>query len=484
MGNQTPSVDWQRRTIALIGDEDLLKQNPIGDTDVDEQRIPVSLVGDYSVERVKMEVGLEELSNVPVPSTSSILSFNGSEYFWDSMISGFTFSINGDSGSSSLSAGGTLSIIGGDAISTVGSNPSTITINFDGSLNDLSDVTISSPTSNQAILYNGSEFVNGDLSGLFSASNGIVKDGSNFKLGGNPLIENTLIETNTFEFTIDDTQTNKSYMGVSKSVDLDFADNGVYLASAHGTSNTKALITSYIAGNPFNEAATFMGVENTGSTIEAYVAVTEDNVIILSDYDNVLASNQAGATFNSTDARIYKSFNAIDARMVANPQTGSDGTYMEIENLALDEVVGMGIFIDSDAGAERPQPYIRTRGVDIATAKRGQRLLLENANTGEVDWRYGRSISVTGTTTVSVEYDLIVVSDPVGGGYTVTIPDANTCEGKMLVISRLTDGGGVITINPENASLIAESLNISIAESSGLTVISDGTNWLRAGQWV
>lgn len=44
-----PSVDWLRRTSPLNGNEDLLRQNPVGDASSSpkEERIPVDLIKDY-----------------------------------------------------------------------------------------------------------------------------------------------------------------------------------------------------------------------------------------------------------------------------------------------------------------------------------------------------------------------------------------------------------------------------------------------------
>lgn len=47
-----PSQDWPRRTIPLAGNEDLLKQNPTGDTSPQEERIPTSLISDFTISQI------------------------------------------------------------------------------------------------------------------------------------------------------------------------------------------------------------------------------------------------------------------------------------------------------------------------------------------------------------------------------------------------------------------------------------------------
>lgn len=44
-----PSVDWPRRIDTLTGNEDLLKQNPVEDLSPQEERIPTSLIADYTL---------------------------------------------------------------------------------------------------------------------------------------------------------------------------------------------------------------------------------------------------------------------------------------------------------------------------------------------------------------------------------------------------------------------------------------------------
>lgn len=51
---QIPSLDWPRRTSPLVGVEDLLKQNPSTDTAPQEERVPVNLVSDFTIEQISL----------------------------------------------------------------------------------------------------------------------------------------------------------------------------------------------------------------------------------------------------------------------------------------------------------------------------------------------------------------------------------------------------------------------------------------------
>jgi hypothetical protein len=484
MPNQIPSLDWPRRTAALTGLEDLLKQNPLDDSyDPQEERIPTELLGDYVIVRVTEEVGLEELANVPVPTSPSILSFDGDEYVWDSVISGFTVDIVGDSGSETLSAGGSLSIVGGDGITTAVTNPTTVSINLDAVLNDLNDVTITSPSIKDILFWNGSMWVNGAITNLISANNGIYFNSSEIRLGTNALVETTEIDTDGFDFTVNDNQTNSAYMGVIDAIPLNFAENGGYLGASHVASNTNSYVSAYVAGAPFNKTSAILYTEDTANSTSSYFSANEDNALIVAAYDGSTPTNQSGAIFAEENAKIYKSYSGSTAEVIADGETGREGVTLKIDIPTSGDTIEMGLLIDSSQGDNIPQAYIRSRNIDGSLGVNGQRLILQDDSTGEAEWGYGSIETVTGATTVDVATDLVVISDPVGGGYTVTIPDAADCPAKRMTLSRLS-GGGSITINPVGASLIAESLNITIAASSGLTIVSDGTNWLRAGIWV
>lgn len=51
---QIPSLDWPRRTSPLVGVEDLLKQNPSTDTAPQEERVPVNLISDFTIDQISL----------------------------------------------------------------------------------------------------------------------------------------------------------------------------------------------------------------------------------------------------------------------------------------------------------------------------------------------------------------------------------------------------------------------------------------------
>jgi hypothetical protein len=210
---QIPSVDWPRRISPIIGNEDLLKQNPVTDDFPQEERIPVSLIGDYTISRIspintgnfgvgtfavklndtlffrrvgsgsnKVNVGLNDgtividvnpinianeisltdISNVTPPtSPNHFLKWNGS-YFEFSPVSSKTLFIY----MPQQQVGPQLKVFNdGDAIGFVGfngitaqfspnvsSNFKSVDIIFTGGLPNLSDVNISGPVPDGYVL--------------------------------------------------------------------------------------------------------------------------------------------------------------------------------------------------------------------------------------------------------------------------------------------------------------------------------------------
>jgi len=204
---QIPSVDWPRRTNPLNGSEDLLKQNPVTDAFPQEERVPVSLISNFTISNLsftnvgsgigtfdfkngssidmrsfaagsnKVSVGLSNktllldvnvnniasaltitsLSGVTAPTTSNqFLMWDGGGYVFTSSPFSFNVTANNPPSSLNISNGSTLSIISSTPIvSTIAS--SSVVLSFNGGLNVLNDVVLTGSTPNGYVLgYNSS----------------------------------------------------------------------------------------------------------------------------------------------------------------------------------------------------------------------------------------------------------------------------------------------------------------------------------------
>lgn len=192
---QIPSLDWPRRTNPLSGVEDLLKQNPLTDSAPQEERIPVSLVSDFTINNItpfnagtgigvfhfknggdfqfrninplsnKLSVGLNgatiemdvdalnvaaaisltDISGISAPSAANqYLMWNGTGYEFN-VLSPFGFILQ-DTLNQDIPVGNaaTIKLNGVSPIrvfKNIG-NPNQIDFRFNGGLDDLNDVTV------------------------------------------------------------------------------------------------------------------------------------------------------------------------------------------------------------------------------------------------------------------------------------------------------------------------------------------------------
>ena len=191
---QIPSVDWPRRSAPLVGTEDLLKQNPISDAYPQEERVPTSLISDYTISQllftnvgsgigvydfknlgqvdfrsiaaasnkigislssrtiridanptnIAAEISLTDLSDIVSPSNpSEYLMWDGSNFVFNA-INPYALTVTDYlSQVISLNSGDNLNIYGNAPIYVQKQTPNTLTVIFDGTLSDLQDVSIS-----------------------------------------------------------------------------------------------------------------------------------------------------------------------------------------------------------------------------------------------------------------------------------------------------------------------------------------------------
>lgn len=200
---QIPSLDWPRRTNALTGSEDLLKQNPLSDSFPQEERLPVSLVSTYTLSQLSFvnvgtgigvfdfknngqvdlrkidnasnkvtlalsnktlfldvnstniasEISITDLNGIPSPTASNqYLMWNGSSYEFNSL-SPYALTIENELGQQvNLSSGDTLTLFGTPPIGISKNGSSRFDISLNAGLNHLNDVTISGPVPNNWVL--------------------------------------------------------------------------------------------------------------------------------------------------------------------------------------------------------------------------------------------------------------------------------------------------------------------------------------------
>lgn len=175
---QIPSIDWPRRTLPLIGTEDLLKQNPSSDPSPQEERIPTSLIADYTIDQLTM-------SSVGTGTSIVYGRFTNDLQFRSIAAASSRVSV------SLLS-------------NTVEIDANAVQIANSISLSDIGDV-INSPTTGYFLQYNGSSWITAPVLDEFYISDGTtteVVDGVNqtITFTGTPNIYISVGASNTVGF--------------------------------------------------------------------------------------------------------------------------------------------------------------------------------------------------------------------------------------------------------------------------------------------
>lgn len=90
---------------------------------------------------------------------------------------------------------------------------------------------------------------------------------------------------------------------------------------------------------------------------------------------------------------------------------------------------------------------------------------------------------VTKTTTyTALVQDDVIKADTSGGAWTLTLPDATTCRGKVLYIKKVSSDANSLTIDPNGSQTIdGMTTRVLIVQYDFMAVVSDGSNWQIIG---
>ncbi len=152
---QIPSQDWPRRSTPLIGTEDLLKQNPTSDVAPQEERIPTSLISDFTIGQLTLS---------SVGSGTSIIEGKYTNDLRFRSIKASTSRIS-------------VSLLS----STIEIDANAVQIANSINLSDIGDV-INSPSTGEFLQYNGSNWITAPVVDEFYITDGTnteVIDGTN-----------------------------------------------------------------------------------------------------------------------------------------------------------------------------------------------------------------------------------------------------------------------------------------------------------------
>lgn len=235
---QIPSVDWPRRTTPLTGTEDLLKQNPVSDSAPQEERIPTSLIADFTIGQITLtsvgtgspiiegkflndlrfkslksgspRVNISLISNaieidvnalqvansislsdigdvINSPSTGEFLQYNGTGWITSPLVDEF-YITDGSTVETLNGINQTITFVSSTNISAQVAATNQVIFNWSANLTDLSDVPAPS-VSDSVLTWDGSSYVWADFGAV---SEGTVTDAQNVGSSGLGVFSNKL----------------------------------------------------------------------------------------------------------------------------------------------------------------------------------------------------------------------------------------------------------------------------------------------------
>jgi hypothetical protein len=276
MMTQIPSIDWPRRLTPLTGFEDLLKQNPVTDAPLQEERIPVNLISDFVLNKINLiSVG----TGLPIVNGK----FNEADLRFHSLIAGSS-KIN-----LSLSS------------NTINIDANAVNIANAFQLQDIGNVT-GSPTIGGFLKFDGGSWITDTLLSSFYITDGInneLLDGTNDTLTFSPSAHITPvvspINTVSFDWTANITDLQDVPNPTGPSQFLLFNGTNYIWASL-------TTIASNFVTNATNVGVTGVGVfkQKVGSLLEFKKIFSASNMLSVTSSTNnvILNANPANIASN------------------------------------------------------------------------------------------------------------------------------------------------------------------------------------------
>jgi hypothetical protein len=82
------------------------------------------------------------------------------------------------------------------------------------------------------------------------------------------------------------------------------------------------------------------------------------------------------------------------------------------------------------------------------------------------------------TSAYTAKVEELVLCDPTGGGFTVTLPDAAKCKGQPVTVKNASSSTNTITIAGAGMDEVDGASSVTITTARGVvTVVSDGSAW-------
>lgn len=265
----------------------------------------------------------------------------------------------------------------------------------------------------------------------------------------------------------------------------------LHVTGEGATSATMALVVENSAG------LDILTVKNDGETVirpvadERFLFTTTGNLSIVNDA-GIIRDWTVTARFTTFSYTIFKTSNVTLSSTNSSENmyfdidiavTASSGTNA-IVILNLTPTVNLtGTATGDTYGILYSPTFTNTQGndfgvvVDNSTTLNGFGVATPVSTLETLS--FGTAIrTITGTTTADVT-DHTILADTTAGAYTLTLPAANTCEGRIYIVKKISNDANVLTISPSidgSSRTITNQYAFYVVQSSGSDWVIIGNN--------
>lgn len=447
---------------------------------------------------INLNAGLQNLSNVAISAVQNgdILVYNSVGGEWENKPLQFT--VQGNVGSQLVKNGETLKILGNNGIFVQVISPDTTILNFNASLDDLSD--IDTPTGiNQILLWDGSAYVwtaSSSISGeantasnVGSAGFGVYKQktGANLEFrnvaSGSSKIDVTL---NTNDITID-----ADAVQIASEVNLEQLANVVDVPDLDGflKYNGTSWVTEVINGN-FN-----VNIEADSGT---NISLQDGDTYIIGGDDQFISTlNYVSGT--TLETSILLDVNAVAqaidledlGNVFGNPFPNDiikyDGTKFIFEPLPTVSFSNAWLLDGNSEVSEKSFGTLTNFNIPIITNGNQVGVFRTNGRFGwgvtnpESTVEVNGSLGLGNMNTVTSSYiatgtDYMILADASSGAMTITIPAATGLYRREYVVKKIDSTGNSVIIS--SATNIDGALTYTIlSQYVAIKLKSNGTQW-------
>ena len=354
-----------------------------------------------------------------------------------------------------------------------------------GDLVQLSDTNITSPLVNQALIYDGSKWIDGLTIETAVPSGAVFTDTTDHtaftNIGTNTHAQiDTHIADSTKHFLMSAISITESQISDLQNYTLPSevlvrTNTDIYIPTTDYHPSTKKYVDDTIAGlvdsapetlDTLNELAAALGDDPNFATtvtnqIAAKVAKSGDTMTGNLTVPNIIVSGNVDGRDVSVDGTKLDTIETNAQVNTVDSVAGKTGIVTLVKG-----DVGLGN-VDNTSDADKP----------VSTAQQAALDLKLNLAGGTLTGAVARpTATITASSTVSID-NFVTFIDASSADITATLPAAVTNANKVINLKRIDSSGNTVTIDGNGAETIDGELTLTLYSLENITIISNGSNW-------